>query len=146
MRSAGNYHLLTVFDKSLISSGQSFFLECMKVAYWITTVVFGGFMLFSAIGEIFMLPEASEYITALGYPAYLVPFLGYAKALGVIALFVPGFPRIREWAYAGLFFDLCGATYSNLAVHGFEPGMLYMLVFFGLFFTSYYLNMRLNQA
>ena len=48
----------------------------------------------------------------MGYPAYLIPFLGWAKLLGVVAILVPGFPRIKEWAYAGLFFDLLGATYS----------------------------------
>ena len=48
-------------------------------------------------------------------PAHLVPFLGIAKILGVIALLVPGYPRIKEWAYAGLMFDLVGATWAIVA-------------------------------
>jgi len=52
----------------------------------------------------------------LGYPAYLLPFLDVAKTLGVLAVVVPGFPRLREWAYAGLTFDLSGAVYSHLSV------------------------------
>jgi hypothetical protein len=52
----------------------------------------------------------------MGYPAYLLPFLGTAKLLGVVAILVPGnYPRIKEWAYAGLAFDLFGATYSILS-------------------------------
>ena len=48
----------------------------------------------------------------LGYPFYLIPFVGVAKVLGIIAILIPGFPGIKEWAYAGLFFDLVGATFS----------------------------------
>lgn len=48
----------------------------------------------------------------LGYPFYLIPFVGVAKVLGIIATLIPGFPGIQEWAYAGLFFDLAGATFS----------------------------------
>lgn len=58
----------------------------------------------------------------------MLPVIGVAKLLGIIALLVPGYPRIKEWAYAGFFFDLSGATYSALAVGGFNPLMLVMLV------------------
>jgi uncharacterized membrane protein YphA (DoxX/SURF4 family) len=54
----------------------------------------------------------------LGYPLYFVPFIGVAKVLGSIAILVPGFNRIKEWAYAGLFFDLIGATFSIIAAGG----------------------------
>jgi hypothetical protein len=88
----------------------------------------------------------------LGYPDYLTPFLGYAKVLGAIALLVPGnFPRIKEWAYAGFFFDLAGATYSGIATDGFQSQMLFMLLFFIFLFASYYLyhkrtNYRMKKA
>jgi hypothetical protein len=51
----------------------------------------------------------------MNMPVYLLPFLGVAKTLGVIAILIPGYPRIKEWAYAGLVFDLLGATYSIAA-------------------------------
>ena len=108
-----------------------------NILYWIFTVLFGGFMLFSAIPDIMMVPEAVDFITMLGYPKYIVPFLGVAKTLGVIAIVVPGFPRLKEWAYAGLFFDLLGATYSNIAQNGFDPGMVFMVVIFAFLFLSY---------
>ena len=76
-------------------------------------------------------------MTQLGYPLYILPFLGVAKFLGIVALLVPGFPRLKEWAYAGFTFDLIGAVYSGIAKNGFDPMMLSMLVFFGLLALSY---------
>jgi len=120
-------------------------MKKINTLYWIFTGLFGGFMLFSAIPDIIVVPEAVEMVSGqLGYPEYIIPFLGIAKTLGVIALFIPGFPRITEWAYAGLFFDLLGATYSGIAVNGFEPGMAFMIVIFGFQALSYtYYHKRL---
>ena len=55
----------------------------------------------------------------LGFPKYFIMFVGVAKILGVIGILVPGYPRVREWAYAGLFFDLTAATASGIAVEDF---------------------------
>jgi hypothetical protein len=109
-----------------------------NILYWIFTGIFGAFMLFSAIPDIIVIPSAVEMVSGtLGYPKYLIPFLGVAKTLGVIAIVVPGFPRLKEWAYAGLFFDLLGATYSAICVSGFDPGMVAMIPIFGFLFLSY---------
>jgi len=94
-------------------------------------------MLFSAIPDIMVTEEAVTFVTGLGYPKYLIAFLGVAKALGVIAMLIPGFPRLKEWAYAGLFFDLLGATYSAICVHGPQPELLFMMLPFGFFTLSY---------
>lgn len=110
-----------------------------NIFYWTFTGLFGGFMLFSAIPDIMIVPDAVEFVSSkLGYPQYIIPFLGVAKALGVVALFIPGYPRIKEWAYAGLFFDLVGATYSGIMVEGLQPQMAFMLLPFGLMALSYY--------
>lgn len=82
------------------------------ITYWIATGLFAFFMLGSAIPDILIMPEAVQGFKEIGYPAYLIPFVGWAKALGVIAILVPGFPRLKEWAYAGLFYDIFGAIYS----------------------------------
>lgn len=87
-----------------------------KIFYWVFTGLFAAMMLGSAIPDILMVPMAVEGISQLGYPLYFIPFIGVVKVLGVIAILVPGFPRIKEWAYAGLVFDLIGATYSIIAV------------------------------
>ncbi len=116
------------------------------VLYWIFTALFCAFMLTSTIPNIRSAPEWVEIFKQLGYPPYMLPFLGVAKLLGVVALLVPGFPRIKEWAYAGMFFDLTGAVYSGLAVGGFDPKMLIMLVPYGLGALSYiYHHKRLQK-
>jgi hypothetical protein len=112
-------------------------MKATNIIYWISTGLFGAAMFFSGITNIMVLPDAITLFQTLGYPIYLIPFLGWAKVLGAIALFIPGFPRVKEWAYAGLFFDLLGATYSNYCAIGFQPEMLGMIVFFGLFLLSY---------
>ena len=83
-----------------------------NIIYWIFTGLFGAVMLLTSIPDILMVPDAVAFITKLGYPVYFAPFIGVAKVLGVIAILIPGFPRIKEWAYAGLAFDLIGAVYS----------------------------------
>lgn len=82
-----------------------------KILYRIFTGLFAAFMLMSAIPDIMVMQLAVDGFAQIGLTAHLVPFLGVAKLLGVIAILVPGFPRLREWAYAGLMFDLVGAVY-----------------------------------
>jgi hypothetical protein len=84
--------------------------------YWVVTVVMAGFMLMASIPDVLRLPQAIEIFERLGYPVYLLPFLGTAKMLGVVAVLVPGVGRLKEWAYAGLVFDVMGALYSHLTV------------------------------
>lgn len=112
------------------------------ILFWVFTVLFCAFMLMSTIPNIRSAPEWVDVFKQLGYPLYMLPFIGVAKLLGIIALLVPGFPRIKEWAYAGLFFDLTGAVYSGLMVGGFQPPMLVMLVPYGLGALSYLFHHR----
>ncbi|MDI1354870.1 MAG: DoxX family protein [bacterium] len=115
-----------------------------NLLYWIFTALFSAAMLFSAIPDIMMVPEAITFMNHLGYPSYFILFIGVAKTLGVVAILIPGFPRIREWAYAGLFYDLIGATYSVIAVEGLQPQTSFILVFFGLGLGSYLYNRKVN--
>ena len=89
----------------------------LKLIYWIFTGLFAAFMMMASIPDILNVPDAVAVFKHLGYPTYLLPFIGIAKILGVIAVLIPGFPRIKEWAYAGLCFDLLGALYSSVEVH-----------------------------
>ncbi len=116
-----------------------------KIIFWVSTVLFGAFMLSSAIPNILQTQEWVNIFKLLGYPQYMLPFLGVAKVLGVTALVVPGFPRLKEWAYAGLFFDLVGAVYSGLAVGGFHPQMLTLLVPFALGAISYIYHHKMSS-
>ncbi|MEO6148646.1 MAG: DoxX family protein, partial [Mucilaginibacter sp.] len=87
-------------------------MKKINIIYWIFTGLLAALMLSSAIPNIISSEDTLKFFKILGYPAYLSPFLGIAKLLGVIAILIPGFSRIKEWAYAGLAFDLAGATYS----------------------------------
>lgn len=97
--------------------------------YWISTVLFSALMIFSAVGGIQPTQQAIDLIhTQLGYPVYFIQFISVAKLLGSIVILVPGLKSIKEWAYAGLFFDLAGAVYSGIASSGsFDPMMLTLL-------------------
>ncbi|MEI8279244.1 MAG: DoxX family protein [Bacteroidota bacterium] len=117
-----------------------------NIIYWIITGIFAAFMLFSAIPDIMLSPDAVKFMAQLGYPNYFTVFIGVAKVLGAIAIVIPGFPKIKEWAYAGLMFDLIGATYSV----GYSMGAknaLPMILFVALGFASYiYHHKRLSAS
>ena len=86
-----------------------------KILYWVFTALFAIMMVLSAIPDIFSVQIARDGFTKIGMPVYLLPFLGWAKFAGVLAIIMPGRHRLKEWAYAGLFFDLIGATYAIIA-------------------------------
>jgi hypothetical protein len=73
----------------------------------------------------------------LGYPVYFIPFIGMAKVLGITAILIPGYSTIKEWAYAGLFFDLIGATYSIISLGAPAANWSFMILPLGLAAGSY---------
>ena len=93
-----------------------------KTLYWTITSLMAAFMLLASIPDVLKVPQAVSIFGHLGYPVYLLPFLGTAKTLGVAVVLVPGFRRLKEWAFAGLVFDVIGAWYSHLSV-GDPPGV-----------------------
>lgn len=110
-----------------------------KIIYWIVTALFALFMISTGIPNVMVDAASIDLIsTKLGFPVYFIPFLGWAKIVGAIAILVPGFPRIKEWAYAGLFFDLAGATFASIATDGFHAGTPFMFVFIGFHLLSYF--------
>jgi uncharacterized membrane protein len=114
-------------------------MKKINILYWVFTGLFALVMLLSGIPNAMVTSDWLELMKdALGYPEYIIPFIGIAKTLGAIAILIPGFPTLKEWAYAGFFFDLVGATYSVIMAQGFDPAMLGMLVFFALFALSYF--------
>lgn len=119
-------------------------MKKIKIWYWVITILFSAFMIFSAIPDIMMTPEAMAMITGLGYPNYFVPFIGVAKVIGIIAILMPGFNRIKEWAYAGLFFDLSGAMFSAFTF-GFDPRVLTLILPISFLFASYFLWHKLKR-
>jgi len=115
-----------------------------KVPYWAASILMAAFMLMSSVPDVLRLPGAIVVFTHLGYPTYLLPFLGTAKMLGVLAVLVPGYPRLREWAYAGLTFDLVGALYSHLSVGDPPSAWLFPVIGLLLASASYVLHRRVS--
>ena len=92
------------------------------IIYWVATALMSVGMFSSGVEQVIRVPAMVEILTHLGYPVYFMVILGVWKMLAVIAILVPGFKLLKEWAYAGLFFVMTGALISHLACgdHGFK--------------------------
>ena len=110
-----------------------------NITYWILTGLFAFVMTGSAIPNILVNPMSVQGFHEMGYPTYIIPFLGWAKLLGSVAILVPGFSRLKEWAYAGLIFDLLGATYSvansGKTLDQWAPIFIFVALGFGSYFA-----------
>ena len=88
--------------------------KAKTIGYWVMT----GLLVFCMTGGIFELlglKPTIEGIMRLGYPSYIIPALGLGKVLAILAILWPGLPRLKEWAYAGIFFNMMGAIVSHVA-------------------------------
>jgi len=108
-----------------------------KIIYWVLTGLMGVVMIMASIPDIILHPEAVAVITHLGYPKYLIPFIGVLKVVGTITILLPGLPTLKEWAYAGLMIDLTGAVYSHISVGDNVSVWAFPLVVFVLVIGSY---------
>ncbi|MBV9988896.1 MAG: DoxX family protein [Chitinophagaceae bacterium] len=86
-----------------------------SIIYWVFTLWLALGMLSTGIVQVFKLKAKVDFITQLGYPDYFLTLLGVWKILGVIAVLIPKFKLLKEWAYAGFFFAMSGAVVSHLA-------------------------------
>ena len=109
----------------------------LKITYWIVTIIFALFMLFSGVSGIVGSEVGNEVMESLGYPLYLNIILGFAKILGSVAIIQTKWKTIKEWAYAGFTFDIVGASMS-FALSGMGISATFMpLVFLVVMFVSY---------
>ena len=104
-----------------------------KIIYWVATLWLALGMASTGIVQIMRVPQEIQMITGLGFPAYSVTFLGVCKLLGVVAILIPGRPLLKEWAYAGFFFNMVGAIYSHAMMGSaaselFGPSLLIVLI------------------
>ena len=114
-------------------------MKKINILFWIFTC-----LLIPAIGigSIFGLvpnEESLKVFSSLGYPAYIVPFLSVAKLLGLIVIFIPKYPRLKEWAYAGIAFDIIGAGYSIIAIGSPLTHIIFPLLALLILLCSYFL-------
>jgi len=91
-----------------------------KILYWVATIWLCLGMTSTAIVQMTGMEDAVKAVTDLGYPHYFLILLAAWKLLGVIAVLLPGFLLLKEWAYAGFFFAMSGAIYSHIATGTFS--------------------------
>jgi uncharacterized membrane protein YphA (DoxX/SURF4 family) len=111
------------------------------IAYWVTTALVASELAMGAVWDILRVPKVSDLIERLGYPQYFLIILGIWKLLGAIALVIPRFPRLKEWAYAGVLFDLSGAVASLFATGLISVGTAaYPILMIGVAIASWALR------
>jgi hypothetical protein len=121
-------------------------MKKLKIWYWIVTIIFAGFMIFTAVPNVQVDKGSVDLITNfMGFPKYMIPFLGVAKIIGSIVILIPGLNRLKEWAYAGLFFDLAGATFGIIYLMGLKADIIFMILPIVFLFLSYFLWHKVKE-
>lgn len=86
-----------------------------KIIYWIATLWLALGMTSTGIVQLMKVPQEVEMMTRLGYPVYFLTIIGIWKLLGVVTVLSPRLGLVKEWAYAGFFFNMSGAVFSHIA-------------------------------
>lgn len=86
-----------------------------KIIYWVATLWLSLGMVSTGVVQLMKNKNEIDLMTRLGYPDYFLTILGAWKILGVVAVLIPKFPLLKEWAYAGFFFSMTGAAFSHIA-------------------------------
>jgi DoxX-like family len=110
-----------------------------KIIYWVATLWLSLGMASTGGVQLFKMKEEVDMFNQLGYPIYLLTILGVWKIAGVVAVLIPKFPLLKEWAYAGFFFAMSGAVFSHLAIGDgakefFGPTLLLILTVVSWYF------------
>ncbi|RJE84750.1 DoxX family protein [Paenibacillus sp. 1011MAR3C5] len=92
------------------------------IAYWTAASLLAVAMTLSGIGQLMQLGGNVELVTSIGFPLYIMTILGIWKVLGAVAIIMPGFPRVKEWAHAGIFFLMTGAALSHVFANDYGEG------------------------
>ena len=90
-------------------------MKARSSVYWLTTALLTFGVVSGGVAELVRVKGNVDGILRLGYPLYFITLLGVWKVLGGITIAVPRFPRLKEWAYAGIFFNMTGAVVSHIA-------------------------------
>lgn len=110
-----------------------------KILYWTFTIWLSLGMISTGIAQLIKIKDEVTNFNNLGYPNYLLSLLGIWKVLGVVAILIPKFPLLKEWAYAGFFFVMSGAIISHLIMNDppiafFGPTLLVILTLLSWYF------------
>lgn len=113
-------------------------LKAKNAIYWMTTGIAAAAFLISGIGNLIRLPHIALDMAHLGYPDYFMSILGTWKVLGAIVILSPRLPRVKEWAYAGMLFDLTGAALSRASTGDHFITIALPLIIGGIVITSWW--------
>ena len=115
-------------------------MKARAIGYWVATGLVALSLILSGAGEVVRLPQNITAFAQLGYPVYFMVLLGVWKVLGGIAILAPRFPRLKEWAYAGIFIDFTSASVSHAASGEELWRAIVPVVFVAILFASWALR------
>jgi uncharacterized membrane protein YphA (DoxX/SURF4 family) len=110
------------------------------ILYWFTTALIAAESAVGGVWDILQIQYVRSIIEHLGYPPYILIILGIWKLLGTVAILLPSFPRLKEWAYAGMFFNYMGAIASHLTVGDGAGVVIYPIIITGILIASWALR------
>ena len=115
-------------------------MKLKSISYWVITGIVTFCIGSGGVAELARVPGNIEGLFHLGYPAYFATIIGFWKVLGAIAILVPRFPRLKEWAYAGIFFNMTGAAATVVFTHSAAWHLMVDLVLTALTVASWALR------
>jgi DoxX-like protein len=108
--------------------------------YWIITAILSFCIFFGGLAQALQVKDVLQGFKPLGYPAYFISIIGIWKVLGVIAILIPKFKLLKEWAYAGIFFTMTGAVISHIASHDVSAQIIAPVLLAVFTLLSWYLR------
>jgi len=117
--------------------------------YWIITILLSFSIFSGGLAQALQLPDVIKGFKPLGYPTYFISLIGIWKMLGIIAILMPGFKLLKEWAYAGIFFTMTGAVISHIASNDIHVQIIAPAVLAIFTVLSWYLrpaSRKINMA
>ena len=108
--------------------------------YWISTILLSFCIFSGGLAQALQVQGVVQGFKPLGYPTYFISVIGIWKMLGIIAILVPAFKLLKEWAYAGLFFTMTGAVISHIASNDIHAQIIAPIVLAIFTVLSWYLR------
>jgi hypothetical protein len=124
----------------LFKSPSSPLTKTQITAYWIVTVIIALESMVGGVADIMQEPIYIKTLLHLGYPAYFSVILGVGKVLAAVVILIPRYPRLKEWAYAGLVFQFIGAIASQIVVGATVTMLIAPFIFLCLVMASWFLR------
>ena len=115
-------------------------MKLKSISYWVVTAMVAFFIGSGGAAELARVPGTVQGLVELGYPVYFATIIGFWKLLGALAILAPRLPRLKEWAYAGIFFNMTGAAATALFTHSAVWHLIVDLVLAALAVASWALR------